>query len=92
MGRLVASTGVTVLQERLGGLRLAVDPRELRPLASPFLHGVRELPVAFQPGRPSEPPAVCTQQMEQVPPVAEEEQPPEDLLGRLLNWWRGLGS
>ncbi|GAA1110161.1 cytochrome P450 [Nocardiopsis metallicus] len=92
MGRLVASTGVTVLQERLGGLRLAVDPRELRPLASPFLHGVRELPVAFQPGRPSEPPAAQTQQMEQVPPVAEEEQPPEDLLGRLLNWWRGLGS
>ncbi|WP_017587814.1 cytochrome P450 [Nocardiopsis ganjiahuensis] len=91
LGRLVASTGVSVLQERLGGLRLSVDPQELRLLSSPFLHGVRELPVAFRPGRPCEPPAVRTQQMEQVPPVAEEEQPPEDLLGRLLSWWRGLG-
>ncbi|MFE9244872.1 cytochrome P450 [Nocardiopsis sp. NPDC006938] len=91
LGRLVASTGVTVLQERLGGLRLAVPPEELRLLPSPFLHGVRELPVTFTPGRPSEPPAVQTQQMEQVPAVAEEEQPPEDILGRLLSWWRGLG-
>ncbi len=91
LGRLVASTGVSVLQERLGGLRLAVDPQELRLLGTPFLHGVRELPVTFQPGRPSEPPAVPTQRMEQVPPVAEEEEPPEDLLGKLLSWWRGLG-
>ncbi|PWV48588.1 MULTISPECIES: cytochrome P450 family protein [Nocardiopsis] len=91
LGRLVASTGVTVLQERLGGLRLSVPPEELRPLASPFLHGSRELPVTFTPGRLSEPPELQTQEMEQVPAVAEEEQPPEDLLGRLLSWWRGMG-
>lgn len=91
LGRLVASTGVSVLQERLGGLRLSVPPAELRLLTSPFLHGVQELPVAFQPGRPGSPPAARAEQMEQVPPVAEEEQPPEDLLGKLLSWWRGLG-
>lgn len=91
LGRLVASTGVSVLQERLGGLRLAVPPEELRLLTSPFLHGVQELPVLFQPDHPGEPTDARTQQMAQAPSVSEEEQPPEDLLGKLLSWWRSLG-
>ena len=89
LGRLVASTGVSVLQERLSGLRLGLPPEELRSVSSPFLRGLRELPVAFRSGRPAEPPSLQTRQMEQVPALAEEEEPPEDLLGRLLRWWRG---
>ncbi|MBR8743940.1 cytochrome P450 [Nocardiopsis sp. MG754419] len=89
--RLVASTGVSALQDRLGGLRLAVAPEELRPIDSPFLRGLETLPVSFTPGRPAEPVSARTRQMEQVPAVAEEEEPPEDLLGRLFRWWRGRG-
>ena len=90
LGRLVASIGVNVLQERLGGLRLAVPPEELRVVNSQFLRGLCRLSVSFTPGRPSEPPAARPRPMEQVPAPAEEEEPPEDLLGRLLRWWRGL--
>ncbi|WP_017604253.1 cytochrome P450 family protein [Nocardiopsis alkaliphila] len=90
LGRLIASTGVSVLQERLSGLRLAVPPEELRLVSSPFLRGLRELPVAFRPGRTHDPLPPQERQMEQVPALAEEEEPPEDLLGRLLSWWRGL--
>ncbi|SIO89898.1 cytochrome P450 [Nocardiopsis sp. JB363] len=90
LGRLVAATGVSVLQERLGGLRLAVPPEELCSVNSPFLRGLHRLPVSFTPGRPSDPPSDRIRQREQVPALAEEEEPPEDLLGRLLRWWRGL--
>ncbi|GHC72464.1 cytochrome P450 [Nocardiopsis terrae] len=91
LGRLVASTAVDVLQERLGGLRLAVPPEELRLVPSAFLRGLRELPVTFTPGSPVGRGSAPTRQTARVPAVAEEEQPPEDLLGRLLSWWRGLG-
>lgn len=90
LGRMVASTGVSVLQERLAELRLSVPPEELRRATSPFLHGLRELPVSFRPGRPSDPAPARTEQMEQIQPAAEEDQPPEDLLGKLLKWWRNL--
>lgn len=90
LARMMASIGVSVLQERLHGLRSAVPPEELRLMPSPFLRGLRELPVTFQPDTPKGGPGPLTQEMEPVQAVAEEETPPEDLLGRLLSWWRGL--
>jgi cytochrome P450 len=100
LARLTATIAVTTLQERLGGLRLAVGPEDLRWVPSPFVRGLRELPVAFTPGEPvaAGPREGAGSGRDGQPeagtrPGAEdhyEEDPEDDLLSRLLSWWRDL--
>lgn len=102
LARLTATIAVTTLQERLGGLRLAVEPEDLRWTPSPFLRGLRELPVAFTPGEPvalgpregsgrggsggdGQPEAGARSGGRD----HEDEGHEDDLLSRLLAWWRG---
>lgn len=99
MAKMIAAIAVTTLHERLSGMRLAVEPEELRWMPSPFLRGLSELPVSFVPGEPSGP-VRATVPGESAPPrreppaagsEADEGSEEEgDLLDRLLSWWRGL--
>ncbi|MES0832462.1 MULTISPECIES: cytochrome P450 [Nocardiopsidaceae] len=96
MAKMIAATAVTILHERLTGMRLAVDPEELRWTPSPFLRGLRELPVVFVPGEPSAPdPAAGDESASRHrdgrrSSAGEEDGQEGDLLDRLLLWWRGL--
>lgn len=91
LARMIAATGVSVLHERLSGLRAAVPLENLRWNHPPFLRGLRALPVTFLPGAPMTP-----QQNTPGDPEIEEISASEadtaegDVLGRLLNWWRNL--
>ncbi|WP_017571073.1 cytochrome P450 family protein [Nocardiopsis halotolerans] len=91
LARMITATAVTALQERLAGIRLAVAPGELRWVWSPFLRGLRELPVTFTPDAPAAPPP---RRPAEAPETPEDERgggdEEGDLLGRLLDWWRGL--
>ncbi|MEE2039698.1 cytochrome P450 [Nocardiopsis sp. CT-R113] len=97
LAKMIAATAVTTLNERLSGMQLAVDPEELRWMPSPFLRGLRALPVSFAPGEPSSPdPGDSASsrgdgRRDPSSPGAEEDDAVEgDLLDRLLTWWRGL--
>ncbi|WP_017577459.1 cytochrome P450 [Nocardiopsis kunsanensis] len=89
LARMIASTALSVLHERLSGLRLEVAPEQLRWTQSPFLRGLNELPVTFVPAAPKGPqePDPAPRPRRTATTGPEE---PEDLLDRLLNWWRGL--
>ncbi|WP_159941672.1 MULTISPECIES: cytochrome P450 [unclassified Nocardiopsis] len=89
LARMIASIAVTTLQERLTGLRLAVEPEELRWVPSPFVRGLAALPVAFTPGEPPRPERSRPEAPEPVAEAEELDSPEGDLLGRLLSWWRG---
>lgn len=89
LARMIAATGISVLHERLSGLQLDVAPQQLRWAQSPFLRGLHELPVTFVPAAPKGPQAPDPGPRTRSVATADPEEP-EDLLGRLLNWWRGL--
>lgn len=100
LARMTASIAVTTLRERLGGIRLAVDPQDLRWVRSPFVRGLSELPVTFTPGEPQAPPrgkhadptGPGAEETHGIPESEDVDSPDGDLLGRLLSWWRGLRS
>ncbi|MFW6640738.1 cytochrome P450 [Nocardiopsis algeriensis] len=93
LARMIAATAVEVLNERLSGLRSAVAPEELRSVRSPFVRGVEALPVLFRPGN-----AVGEKAKGEGTGTAgrngtsgHEKESEDDILGRLLRWWRGSG-
>lgn len=95
LARMIAATGVSVLHERLSGLRTAVSLESLRWNHPPFLRGLRALPVSFVPGDPVNPPPPAPSDPEARAATSSEadttdDTVEDDLLGRLLNWWRNL--
>src|SRR5699024_7002442 len=89
LARMIASTGLSVLHERLSGMQLEVAPEQLRWAQSPFLRGLNQLPVTFVPAAPKGPQAPDPAPRPRRAAATGPEEP-EDLLDRLLNWWRGL--
>ncbi|WP_150241632.1 cytochrome P450 family protein [Nocardiopsis quinghaiensis] len=93
LSRMIAAIAVTALQERLVGMRLAVAPEELRWVPSPFVRGLRELPITFAPGGPAAPETGEAPEpggADGTPGPEGADGPEDDLLERLLNWWHGL--
>ncbi|WP_046467989.1 cytochrome P450 family protein [Allosalinactinospora lopnorensis] len=90
----IVHIGVERLLARLTGIRLAVAPEELRWRPEVFPRGLEELPVVFAP----EPVPVREEPEDEVEDTAavtgepEAESQPDDLLRRLLRWWRQVGG
>ncbi|GAA3749014.1 cytochrome P450 [Spinactinospora alkalitolerans] len=88
LAQQIVRIGVERLIDRLSGIRLAVDPAELRWRREVFVRGLIELPVSFTPVAAPERPAPEAP----APPPEPERQDqtgPTDLLSRVLRWWRG---
>lgn len=90
LARMIAATGVTVLHERLSGLQLDVPAEQLRWHQSPFVRGLRELPVRFVPAAPRGPQTAAAGEPHTRGVAVPDADEPEDLLSKLMVWWRGL--
>ncbi|MFC4566015.1 cytochrome P450 [Nocardiopsis mangrovi] len=86
----VVALGIEHLLDRLSGVRLAVDPGDLRWRRELLSRGLTSLPIEFTPVPPPARPAPA-------PPAARPadggEPVPQtnDLLHRVMRWWQGSG-